>query len=92
MRGWVQVLAVVGALGAVGCAGDGFTSIDRVASLNGSEVCVSNSSHSEFVQCANLAAIDHPQDLSAGACVEVEHAGESAAVLRVTRVVDCAAP
>ncbi|MGZ4710089.1 MAG: hypothetical protein ACXWBN_15240 [Acidimicrobiales bacterium] len=93
MRRWMLVVAAVGGLSAVSCvAGGNFDSLDKVTTLNRSQVCVSNTTGGDFVQCADLASIGHPEGMAVGTCVEVHHAGESARILRVMRVVDCPTP
>jgi hypothetical protein len=89
MVGLVAV-AGLGATALGGCGGN-FDAVDRVVSLDASQVCLTSSRGASggLRQCADPAAVGRPEGLTVGACVEVRHAGESARILRVTRVVAC---
>jgi hypothetical protein len=92
MRRWLEILLATTALAIFSCAcGGPFDSVDRVVSLDGSQVCVASASDTSMksVHCADPTSVGSPDGITVGTCVQVHHAGESARVLEVKRVVGC---
>jgi hypothetical protein len=87
-----QVLSVLIASLAVGC-GQSFVSTDRVTRSDGTEICVTSVSNgnSQSERCGQVRIGTVDQTISVGDCVEARHAGESARLLGINRVVSCPA-